>query len=209
MKSWFTLDELNKTKRFESYLHLYRYNFASKNLEGKILDIGCGAGYNLKNKNWYGIDVDKNAVKLAKITGKAKYGSIFKIPFKNETFDGICCLEVVEHVKDKKKAIKEIFRVLKYNGKVIVSTLNPRLIKIAKSLGWKDKVHNFQDDFIFEKDLKSLFGSYGFKLISSHHFFWFPPILKPLFCLHNFLGEIFKPICYDYLLVFKKIEKSI
>jgi 2-polyprenyl-3-methyl-5-hydroxy-6-metoxy-1,4-benzoquinol methylase len=44
------------------------------------------------------------------------------LPFKNNFFDVVTAFDVIEHVKDYKKAIKNIFRVLKPNGIFLLST---------------------------------------------------------------------------------------
>ncbi|MBN2203311.1 MAG: methyltransferase domain-containing protein [Candidatus Aenigmarchaeota archaeon] len=204
MKCWFTLNELKKRKAYEAFLHLYRYKYAAKNLRGKVLDIGCGAGFNLKNKNWYGIDMDKEAIKMSKKKGIVKLGSISKIPFKNNTFEGVCCLEVIEHVPGKKSPVKEITRVLRTGGRVVISTPNPRLINFAKRLGWSDDVHDSKDYFIEEKELINIFKKNGFKLKEARHFFWIPSSLRFLFPLSRALGELFRPICYNYMLLLEK-----
>ena len=126
------------------------------------------------------------------------------LPFPAKSFDGVSCLEVIEHVDNKKSAVKEITRVLKENGKVVISTPNPRMINMAKGLGWKDVVHESKDYFIEEQDLVRLFKMNGFELKSFKHFFWFPSGLRFLFPLSNLLGETFRPGCYNYVLVLQK-----
>jgi SAM-dependent methyltransferase len=51
---------------------------------------------------------------------------IMNIPFPDESFDYIICAHVLGHVPDEKKAIKELFRVLKSDGTALISTIiNP------------------------------------------------------------------------------------
>lgn len=47
-------------------------------------------------------------------------GDVHALPFKNETFDTIICMEVLEHVKDPRKVLSEIKRVLTKNGMAII-----------------------------------------------------------------------------------------
>ena len=44
------------------------------------------------------------------------------LPFDSEKFDLILCIEVLEHLKNPQKAIDEMFRVLKQDGEIIIST---------------------------------------------------------------------------------------
>ena len=45
-----------------------------------------------------------------------------KLSFKDNVFDAILCYHVLEHIEDDKKAISELFRVLKPNGWAILQT---------------------------------------------------------------------------------------
>lgn len=97
----------------------------------KILDIGCNSGV-LTNKLFtifpksetIGVDVYKDAIDFA----KEKYPKIKfivadgrKLPFKNNYFDLITCVETLEHVFDPKTTLFEIRRCLKNDGRVIIS----------------------------------------------------------------------------------------
>jgi len=95
---------------------------------GNLLSIGCGALYEtdiFKEKNLlvYGIDISENAIKLAKrngveaITGDARS----KINFKNNYFDVIYAGEVIEHLGLLGNFFKEINRVLKKGGILIIT----------------------------------------------------------------------------------------
>jgi 2-polyprenyl-3-methyl-5-hydroxy-6-metoxy-1,4-benzoquinol methylase len=113
------------------------YNLALDNyLKGgdSCLDVGFGQGYGLetlskKAKKLAGIDVDKKAVKRGVEIFKPQNIDIrsyngYDIPFENSTFDLVTCIDVIEHVEDYNKLIKEMLRVSK-NG-VFISTPNRR-----------------------------------------------------------------------------------
>jgi len=68
----------------------------------------------LKNINYSSIDLEsKLAMYKADLT---------KIPFDDNKFDAILCYHVLEHIEDDKKAISELFRILKPNGWAILQT---------------------------------------------------------------------------------------
>lgn len=109
---------------------------------GKVLDIGCGIGYNLivlltnaKINHVIGVDVASGAVRIAK-KRIAKRGFKDKndfilcdaqfLPFKESRFDLVVCTEVLEHLSDDRKGISEISRVTKTNGKVFLSVPSAR-----------------------------------------------------------------------------------
>jgi SAM-dependent methyltransferase len=102
----------------------------------KILDLGSGKGhlcrrigrvlsekgFNLK-KNIIATDLDKINFEATEITFK-KCDFNKKLPFKNESFDLVYSIEVVEHLKSPYDFFDECFRILKPGGKLIISTPN-------------------------------------------------------------------------------------
>ena len=105
--------------------------------EQSFLEVGCAQGYYLskamkKTKNVFGIDVVPSFIELAKRTkAKVSIASAEKLPYKANSFDMVLCTEVLEHVPDWKKAVKEIERVLKPKGRAIVT------VPLEKSGFWK------------------------------------------------------------------------
>lgn len=100
-----------------------------------VLDIGCGVGtidffLASKGKNVTGIEISSNAVKIARLNAK-QFMLDKKILFINASFpskipaikyDLVIFSEVIEHLKDDSKAIKDIWRVLKPGGLLIITT---------------------------------------------------------------------------------------
>ncbi len=88
-----------------------------------FLDIGCGTGHFLSKvspivENLYGIDPHNYENK--KIDG-IRQGTIENLPFENNFFDFVSCLDVIEHVKNPKEALDSILRVLKPGGHAIIT----------------------------------------------------------------------------------------
>ena len=104
----------------------------------KILDVGCGDGYYLHLLSSLGLkleltgaDFDPNALASAKRNLKGKrikligQGDLMKkLPFKDNTFDKIVMSEVAEHLPDDVKGLKEVRRVLKRNGILVLTVPN-------------------------------------------------------------------------------------
>lgn len=88
-----------------------------------ILDAGCGEGFTLEylrvrniGKSYEGIDFLKKAVELGNKVHpniKLREASIYSLPYKDNSFDLILSTEVLEHLEEPKKALREIFRVSK------------------------------------------------------------------------------------------------
>jgi len=100
----------------------------------RLLDIGCGdgiIGYFARNdyKEIYGVDVSDIALKLAGGRGvitKKINANNDALPFEDNYFDAVTCLDVIEHVFEPACLINEISRVLKKGGFLIVITPNIR-----------------------------------------------------------------------------------
>jgi len=96
----------------------------------KILDVGGFDGYisrKIKStrpkSSFYVLDTDKKGLEIAQKNGlKVVNSSVTKIPFKSETFDLVLCLDLIEHVKKDSIMVKEISRVMKKKGILILST---------------------------------------------------------------------------------------
>jgi ubiquinone biosynthesis O-methyltransferase len=111
----------------------------------KILDVGCGAGMMAKeiaNRGYEisGIDYSYNMVKKAKDICKVNtnfsihflQGDVESLPFKDSVFDAVLCLGVITYLKSEQKALREISRILKPGGTMILSILNK--FSLAKCL---------------------------------------------------------------------------
>lgn len=95
--------------------------------KGIILDIGSGMGYHLKfeniTKNRRYICLDSDPQMLKKISHpfvKTLVGTCGSIPLKDQSIDLVIASHILEHLPKLKKDLKEIKRVLKKNGKVII-----------------------------------------------------------------------------------------
>lgn len=91
----------------------------------KILDAGCGEGVFLEELadngfvSAFGVDKHYSSDKVSR-------GSILSLPFKEEAFDIVLLLDVIEHLSFEKQeiAIREISRVLKSGGILLASIPN-------------------------------------------------------------------------------------
>jgi 2-polyprenyl-6-hydroxyphenyl methylase/3-demethylubiquinone-9 3-methyltransferase len=108
----------------------------------KILDIGCGGGLVAEPISRLGadltaIDASQKNINVAKIHGeksglKIDYQctSAEELASKNQQFDVVLALEIIEHVADVEKFIEACAKLVKPNGLLFVATLN----RTAKSL---------------------------------------------------------------------------
>lgn len=93
-----------------------------KNIQGKTLDVGCGSKpYErcFSASEYIGLEIDNT------INREIKRADVFydgkKLPFDNETFDSVVCFQVLEHVFEPDEFLKEVYRVLKPEGKFLLT----------------------------------------------------------------------------------------
>ena len=90
----------------------------------KILDAGCGEGILVEKYRSKGFDITGFDFNYS--SKYVKNGDIRAIPFKNQEFGVVLCLDVLEHINlsDQEKAIDELIRVTKNKGVIIFGLPN-------------------------------------------------------------------------------------
>ncbi len=154
----------------------------------KFADIGGGYGrlaneYLKRARKVYLFDYSKTELKQAKeIYGdkiETKAGDIYELPFKDNELDGLMMVRVTHHLKDLKKAVDELYRVLKPGGVAVIEVANKRTLpKMARFITGRSKVNPFdkkvanykeisKDGFYnyHPKYVEEIFKKVGFKCI--------------------------------------------
>jgi ubiquinone/menaquinone biosynthesis C-methylase UbiE len=89
-----------------------------------ILDVGCNYGYfvgDLQNtgfQNVYGADISKEAIEYgtSKEIKNLSLSDVANLPYRDNNFDIVLALDVIEHIEDDAQALREIYRVTKHEG---------------------------------------------------------------------------------------------
>ncbi|MCK8824882.1 class I SAM-dependent methyltransferase [Fuchsiella alkaliacetigena] len=117
--------------------HQARYRFASQYCQGRVLDIACGVGYGTEMllalgegiKEIVGVDVEAEVIDYARqhylhpwITFKVGDAKDKSLVDEIGRFDTIVSLETIEHIKDDYAFIDNLIRLLKEEGRLIIST---------------------------------------------------------------------------------------
>ena len=189
--SWWDEGDDHETVFLRRFVNPIRFGFFQRIIEQmpqgmaegkKILDVGCGGGFLAEEFAKIGFEVtgmdpappslkdasrhaEQNHLKIRYIQG---YGE--DIPLETGSFDYVACCDVLEHVADVEKVIKEISRVLQPAGLFFYDTINRNLfsylavIKIAQDwrfTAWEmPRVHVWHK-FIKPAELMALMEKYG------------------------------------------------
>jgi SAM-dependent methyltransferase len=95
-----------------------------------LLDAGCGTGGLIRRLEqrhtqwkWTGVELEPLACELARTRCAARIlqGSVLALPFAENNFDAVVCSDVLYHVDDDVAALREIFRVLRPGGAVVIN----------------------------------------------------------------------------------------
>ena len=166
--------------------------FNGINKHSKFLDFGGGIGdvsagiarnegYKKENcfvtdiQNWMGKEnIDDNAKYIT-----YRYLKTNIIPFEDDTFNLITCLQVLHHIPDKMHSIKELKRVLNNNGILVIREHNSTsiedrtLIDLEHSLHayaidqqGEDYLQNYHDNYMSGADLEQMMKSVGFSKVN-------------------------------------------
>ena len=119
----------------------YRDNRAFQYVDGHdVLDIGCGEGISLEKlvalfpeKNIQGIDAEAENVEICRSHElPIQQGSVYDLPFEDCSIDCIFFLEVIEHLDDPEKALKDIYCVLRPGGRLVLIFPNDLMFKVTR-----------------------------------------------------------------------------
>jgi SAM-dependent methyltransferase len=94
----------------------------------EVLDFGCGTGAFLEHLERFGtvsaVDGDPDAVRFCHERGRSEVrhvGPAEPLPFADESFDLVTTLDVIEHIEDDVSALRELRRVLRPGGLLLVA----------------------------------------------------------------------------------------
>jgi len=193
------------------FLPFYKYIvseiYPENKKDGYLLDLGCGCGEYillLKQLGWkvYGIDINPQAVINArKLYGLDVFcGELLDVKFQDNFFDTITLHAVLEHISEPIITLQELHRILKKNGRIIISVPNiwnwerilfrkfwwgwdiPRhlwhfspktLEKLLKNYGFKEiKIQYLSDMYDFPKNIRNMLSAFFPKLEKNIHSFF-------------------------------------
>lgn len=104
---------------------------------GLHLDVGTGRGDGThvisQKKKTVGIDFGMRSLKIAaKKNDTLIQADACNLPFKSDIFESATCLDVIEHIPNAEKAVREIYSVLKPGGCLILETPQSEIMWVKK-----------------------------------------------------------------------------
>lgn len=150
--------------------HMERYLFACKYVSNKtVLDIACGFGYGgpliIKAGaiKYEGVDINKQLIDNANLIYGSEYVKYYQGDIcsynTNKLFDIITCFETIEHVNQYQNALLNIYKLLRKNGSLILSSpYRPVTSPNARHLSDKPSNHYHVQEFTVEELKNELIG---------------------------------------------------
>ena len=162
---------------------LFKFLFSFLGLQNdlRVIDIGCGVGSNLRllqsmrsklvgmDSEIYGLVHTQKSLSAVALVN----GDLMRLPFKADSVDLILASDVLEHLDQDTIGIREIYRTLKREGKVIFT------VPAFRSLWGVQDIVGMHKRRYSKKELVRKIEGEGFKILRSSYFncFLFFPIL--------------------------------
>jgi 2-polyprenyl-3-methyl-5-hydroxy-6-metoxy-1,4-benzoquinol methylase len=158
------------------FRHILRL-IARQHKSGTVLDIGSGGGFFLKmardhGYTCYGVEVDEDGCKVARRHGGLNifHGTLHGAEFADGFFDAVTILNCLEHIENPAELLKEVKRILKPGGTLVVSV--PNLIFGMGLLKFYKVV-----SLVGVPDFRNTFGVF---CVPEHHYFFAPSTLMAM-----------------------------
>ena len=152
------------------------------NKQISVLDLACGTGsyllkqiaeYKDQQIKWLGIDKSPdmlNVAKQKKLTAELMLGDACQIPLEDNSIDYIKIRFAFHHFSDKKKALQEIYRILKIDGEVSIYNISHDYMQYSWVYKYYPQVEQIDKDrFPNTIDLYKWLNESGFETQASIH----------------------------------------
>jgi SAM-dependent methyltransferase len=120
---------------------------AGKHIKGTLLENGCGVGMYLQHlaphaETMIGLEYDLVRARAARAhSANLINGASEQLPFPSNTFDAILSHEVLEHVRDDRRAMEEMLRTLKPGGVMVLFVPNLGYFYETHGIYWRGRYH--------------------------------------------------------------------
>jgi 2-polyprenyl-3-methyl-5-hydroxy-6-metoxy-1,4-benzoquinol methylase len=154
----------------------------------RVLDGGCGVGaltrvLTAKGARVVALDIGPQlAAQTQQRCGcAAVVGTLMALGFLSDTFDVVLSSEAIEHTPNPEHAVRELYRVLRPGGHLVLSTPN-RLwqgpVRLASTIGWRP--YDGYENFLWPGELRRLLEQQGGQVIDHRGIHLWPFQIVPL-----------------------------
>ncbi len=191
----------NYWSKLDKIVELVGYN-------AKVLDLGCGDGLLgrmlMSNGNYIAkIDLDKGDFKVDLQKDK--------IPFEDKYFDIVTAIELIEHIWDVDRLLKDIKRVLTKDGRLIIST--PNLCSLGRRLMMLIGRNPYVENFLYPNEAGHVkhYTIKDFKYLMKKNGFMVDKVLGDCIMINKYLfssklGDWFPSLSRSMVFVCKPIK---
>lgn len=131
----------------EPLLRWFRFHKVSPHIPRgtKVLDVGCGRSaaflqaISPKIEQGIGVDFKVKEMQIKNIR-TIQLRLAYELPFPDSSFDVVTMLAVLEHIEHEKSILQEIHRVLKPNGKLVLTVPSVWSQPILEFLSYRLKI---------------------------------------------------------------------
>jgi len=162
--------------RKEILLETMRLGLRNNKQKRKLLNVGSASGTSSKWLKEFGevisVDISRFLCATAKMNSSEPVvcGALPNLPFSAQAFEVICAFDTIEHVKEYKRSVAELYRILKPEGLLFVT------VPAVRALWGSHDVINHHIKRFEKSELPKLFSCFKNLRITYFNFFLFPLI---------------------------------
>lgn len=152
-------------------LESWRRRKVLPHIRGRLLDVGCGFNNLVRCYSGQGIGVDVFPWPGIDV----RIGDAARLPFGSETFDTVTIIAALNHIPNREAALREVHRVLRPGGRLVLTMIGPLTGVIAHLLFRQDEhvrggMVEGERQGLRHRDVRRALAAAGFSLTHAQSF---------------------------------------
>lgn len=151
-----------------------RIAVALRHMRGRLLDLGCGRNFLVANYPGFGVGVDVFDWRA----GALILDDTSKLPFRDRSFDTVAILAALNHIPNRDAVLREVHRVLRDDGRLVLTMINPFLSGIGHRILWwygEDWARGMEEGEVYgfwTREIVAMCARAGFRLARHERFLY-------------------------------------